>query len=103
MKIIAVSNQKGGVAKTTATINIGAVMASQGYKVLIIDLDAQGNASHGLGFTKEELNNMVSIFDCIVQDTPLPIVDAITKTDYENLYLVPSNFKMKDAEPLQLQ
>jgi chromosome partitioning protein len=100
MKVIAISNQKGGVAKTTATINIGAVMANLGYKVLIIDLDAQGNASHGLGFTKENLNTMTSIFDCIVRDTPLPIKDAIVETEYENLYLVPSNTKMKDAEPL---
>ena len=68
-KIIAVANQKGGVGKTTTTVNLGAAFAEAGYNVLIIDLDPQGNASTGLGIGMAQRS--MTTYDLLLDDAPL--------------------------------
>ena len=75
-KIIAFSNQKGGVGKTTTCVNMSSYLASKGYKCLIVDLDPQGNATSGLGFAKSEVKN--SVYNVMIDD--MPNEDAVVKT-----------------------
>ena len=93
-KIIAFSNQKGGVGKTTTCVNMSAYLAAKGYKVLIVDLDPQGNATSGLGFAKSEIKN--SVYKVMIDE--MPIVDAVVKTCVENLDILPSNIDLAGAE-----
>ena len=93
-KIISFSNQKGGVGKTTTCVNLSAYLASKGYKVLIVDLDPQGNATSGLGFAKSEIKN--SLYNVMIDD--MPIADAVVKTCVENLDLLPSSIDLAGAE-----
>ena len=93
-KIIAVVNQKGGVGKTTSTVNLAASVALKGQKVLLMDIDPQGNAPSGLGVNKRELET--SSYDVIVN--ALPIEKAIRKTEFENLWVLPSNMNLAGAE-----
>jgi chromosome partitioning protein len=95
MKTICIFNQKGGVGKTTTTINLSSNLAIKGYKVLIIDIDPQGNTTSGLGIDKSILEN--SIYDILTTDTQFK--DAIIKTEIiENLSLVPSTKELSGAE-----
>src|SRR3954466_978917 len=82
-RIIAVANQKGGVGKTTTSVNLGACLADLGYRTLVVDLDPQGNASTGLGVNTRELD--VSMYDVILSETPLS--DCIEGTEVKNLFL----------------
>ncbi len=91
---IAVANQKGGVGKTTTTVNLGAYMAKLGRRVLIVDLDPQGNASSGLGIDKERLEQ--TLYDVLVEDTPLAAITL--KTRYKNLWLAPTSGILAAAE-----
>lgn len=93
-KIIAFSNQKGGVGKTTTCVNMSAYLASKGYKCLIVDLDPQGNATTGLGFSKSEVKN--SVYNVMIDD--MPIRDAVIKTKVDNLDILPSNIDLAGAE-----
>ncbi len=93
-RIIAMANQKGGVGKTTTTINLGACLADQGYRVLLIDLDPQGNASTGLGLNTREMET--SVYDVLLQDTPLE--DCLEPTAVKNLFVAPSNLDLAGAE-----
>jgi chromosome partitioning protein len=93
-RIIAVSNNKGGVAKTTSTVNLGACFAELGYRTLIIDLDPQGNASSSLGIDTRDLEH--TVYDVLIQETPLE--DAIEPTAVKNLFLAPSNINLAGAE-----
>lgn len=93
-KIISFSNQKGGVGKTTTCVNLSAYLATKGYKVLIADLDPQGNATSGLGFAKSEIKN--SLYNVMIDD--MPIADAVVKTCVENLDLLPSSIDLAGAE-----
>ena len=93
-KIIAFSNQKGGVGKTTTCVNLSAYLASKGYKCLIVDLDPQGNATSGLGFSKSEVKH--SVYNVMIDD--MPIQDAAQKTKVDNLDILPSNIDLAGAE-----
>ena len=93
-KIIAFSNQKGGVGKTTTCVNMAAYLASMGKKCLIVDLDPQGNATTGLGFSKSEEKN--SVYNVMIDD--MPIADAVVKTSVEKLDILPSNIDLAGAE-----
>ena len=93
-KIISFSNQKGGVGKTTSAVNIAASLGILGYKVLIIDLDPQGNATSGVGISKKALK--YSINDILTGECAA--VDAILDTEYENLKIIPANITLAAAE-----
>lgn len=92
--IIAVTNQKGGVGKTTTTINLSASLAVLGYRVLVIDLDPQGNSSDGLGIDTNKLDN--TIYDALVNDIPLS--DIIIPNQLRNLFIAPANISLSGAE-----
>ncbi len=93
-RIIAIANQKGGVGKTTTTINLGACLAESGSRVLLVDLDPQGNSTSGLGFDKNTLDG--SLYDAMLNQTPL--LQCIKAAEVGNLYLVPSNKDLAGAE-----
>ncbi len=93
-KCIAVANQKGGVGKTTTSVNLSSCLASYGKKVLLIDTDPQGNASSGVGVAKE--NTEKSVYDVLINAADMR--DVIIPTDYHNLSLCPSNINLAGAE-----
>lgn len=93
-KIIAIANQKGGVGKTTTAVNLSSCLAIKGKKVLIIDIDPQGNTSSGLGIDKTQIET--SIYDVIIND--VPIEETLVKTKVNNLKLSPSNIQLAGAE-----
>ena len=93
-KCIAVANQKGGVGKTTTSINLSAALGECGKKVLLIDLDPQGNATSGVGVEKDE--NVKSVYDVLVNNADID--DATIVTEFENLSVCPSNINLAGAE-----
>ncbi len=93
-RIIAVANQKGGVGKTTTTINLGAALADLGHRVLIVDSDPQANATSGLGIAPADV--AASIYDVVVLGRPL--ADARMPTEIPNLDLIPSTIALAGAE-----
>lgn len=93
-KIIAIANQKGGVGKTTTSINLSACIAAKGKKVLVIDIDPQGNTTSGYGIEKNELEN--TIYELILGDCS--IEDCILKEVFPNISILPSNVNLAAAE-----
>jgi chromosome partitioning protein len=93
-RTLAIANQKGGVGKTTTAVNLGAALAEIGYRVLVIDLDPQGNATTGLGINARNLD--ASIYDVILHD--VPIEDCIEPTSLRNLFVVPATIDLAGAE-----
>ena len=93
-KIVAIANQKGGVGKTTTTINLAASLAALEFRTLIVDADPQANATSGLGFNPKEVEN--SIYECMVDG--IRPRDIIIHTDFPNLDLLPSHIDLVGAE-----
>lgn len=93
-KIISFSNQKGGVGKTTTCVNMSAYLAKQGKKVLLIDMDPQGNATTGLGLNKSGIKN--SVYNVLIDDTPAK--DVIIPTKIDRLEILPAGIDLAGAE-----
>lgn len=93
-RMIAIGNQKGGVGKTTTTVNLGAALAFQGKKVLIIDMDSQGNATSGLGIERADVKQ--SVYEVLVDQ--IEAAGAILPTSRENLWILPSTLQLAGAE-----
>jgi chromosome partitioning protein len=93
-RVIAIANQKGGVGKTTTAINLSACLAEAGKRVLVIDIDPQGNTTSGLGVMKNDIEK--TVYEVMLQEIELP--DAIIKNILDNLDIVPSNVNLAGAE-----
>jgi chromosome partitioning protein len=93
-RVIAVANQKGGVGKTTTAVNLGAALAEIGHRVLVIDLDPQGNATTGMGISHRNVEG--SIYDVIMND--VPVEDCVEPTTVRNLFVVPATIDLAGAE-----
>jgi chromosome partitioning protein len=94
VRVIAVANQKGGVGKTTTAVNLSACLAELGKRVLLIDIDPQGNTTSGLGYNKYDLKQCV--YDALIND--VPIDQVIVPTAFENLFLLPATIQLAGAE-----
>jgi chromosome partitioning protein len=93
-RVLAIANQKGGVGKTTTAVNLGAALAELDYRVLVVDLDPQGNATTGLGVNARNLDS--SIYDVILHE--VPIEDCVEPTSLRNLFVVPATIDLAGAE-----
>jgi chromosome partitioning protein len=93
-RVLAIANQKGGVGKTTTAVNLGAALAELGYRVLVVDLDPQGNATTGLGISHRNVEG--SIYDVIMND--VPVEDCVEPTSVRNLFVVPATIDLAGAE-----
>ena len=94
-KIIAFANQKGGVGKTTTAVSVAACMGAKGKKVLLVDVDPQGNATSGMGVNKRQVSR--STYDLLVMDET-EIENVIQKTEFQNVDILPSNMQLAGAE-----
>jgi len=92
--VIAITNQKGGVGKTTSSVNLSACLADLGKKVLLVDLDPQGNTTSGYGFRKADIRHC--IYDVLVND--VPVEEVLLQTAVPNLKLLPSTIELAGAE-----
>ena len=93
-RIIAVANQKGGVGKTTTTVNLSAALAEEGRKVLLVDLDPQGNATSGVGVDKRRVEP--TVYELFTGAATFE--QCLIKTEYDNLYVLPANINLSGAE-----
>jgi chromosome partitioning protein len=93
-RVVAVANQKGGVGKTTTAVSLGAALAERGLRVLVVDLDPQGNASTGLGLNIRELDH--TMYDVLLDG--VPIEDCIEPSEVRNLFVAPASLDLAGAE-----
>ena len=93
-KIIAITNQKGGVGKTTTSVNLSACVAQEGHRVLIVDADPQGNTSSGLGIRVKE--KTPTVYE--VMSGEVPLMDALCRTEVGGLFVLPSDIRLAGAE-----
>ncbi|RDW15243.1 sporulation initiation inhibitor Soj [Oceanobacillus arenosus] len=93
-KIMSIANQKGGVGKTTSSVNISACLAYLGKKVLLVDTDPQGNATSGVGINKADVSNCV--YNVLVED--LPAEEVVISTELDNLDIIPATIQLAGAE-----
>jgi chromosome partitioning protein len=94
-RVIAIANQKGGVGKTTTAVNLGAALAELDFRVLVVDLDPQGNATTGLGLNPRDVSG--SIYEVILSDDT-PVEDCIEPTSIKNLFVIPATIDLAGAE-----
>jgi len=94
MRVFAVANQKGGVGKTTTTTSLGAALAELGNRVLVVDLDPQGNATTGLGVDGRQFER--SVYDVLLND--IPMVDVVEPTGFNNLFVAPATLDLAGVE-----
>ena len=93
--VLAVINQKGGVGKSTTAVNLAAALGEKKYKVLLVDLDAQGNATTGVGYDKTQCE--ISTYNCLVDDD-VKTEDAISEIKTKNVWLLPATIDLAGAE-----
>ena len=93
-RVLAIANQKGGVGKTTTAVNLGAALAEADYRVLVVDLDPQGNATTGVGIDPRTVE--VSLYDVLMRDVPLE--DCVEPTSVRNLFVAPATIDLAGAE-----
>jgi chromosome partitioning protein len=93
-RVVAIANQKGGVGKTTTAVNLGAALAEAEFRILIVDLDPQGNATTGLGLNPRDVNG--SVYDVLLND--LALEDCVEPTSVKNLFVAPATIDLAGAE-----
>lgn len=96
MEIIAYTNQKGGVGKSTSCINMASILGEKGFKVLVIDMDPQANCTFGLGIDLISLESKNTIYECMTKD--ISILEVIIETPFKNVNLIPSFITLSNAE-----
>src|SRR5450759_2445629 len=93
-RVLAVVNQKGGVGKSTTSVNLSAALGDLGQRVLLVDLDPQGNASSGFGLNRHQRE--LCIYNALLEDTPL--ADIIEPVEVENVFIAPATIQLAGAE-----